>query len=27
MTSGLFPAAVLSIVLNLVLPQDLDDKS
>jgi len=27
MTSGLFPAAVLSIVLNLVLPKDLDDKS
>ncbi|PUE39663.1 uracil-xanthine permease family protein [Limnohabitans sp. Bal53] len=27
MTSGLFPAAVLSIVLNLILPQDLDDKS
>ena len=27
MTSGLFPAAVLSIVLNLVLPKDLDGKS
>jgi NCS2 family nucleobase:cation symporter-2 len=27
MTSGLFPAAVLSIVLNLVLPKDLDSKS
>ncbi len=27
MTSGLFPAAVLSIVLNLILPKDLDDKS
>jgi NCS2 family nucleobase:cation symporter-2 len=27
MTSGLFPAAVLSIVLNLVLPKDLDRKS
>ncbi|MDP4733767.1 MAG: purine permease [Limnohabitans sp.] len=26
MTSGLFPAAVLSIVLNLILPQELDDK-
>lgn len=27
MTSGLFPAAVLSIVLNLVLPTDLDAKT
>lgn len=26
MTSGLFPAAVLSIVLNLILPHELDDK-
>jgi xanthine permease len=27
MTSGLFPAAVLSIVLNLILPTDLDAKT